>query len=433
MSGEGQPRSSGVQLHVTALPGGRLGREAFRFVDWLAAAGQRWWQVLPLAPPDRYGSPYKARSAFAAWPGLLAAPRARVSAAQLADFTDRHAFWIEDWARFERGPRAEVIADQVRFEREWSALRAYGAERGVALFGDVAIYVAPGSADHRAHPEIFQGGAVAGAPPDAFTDLGQLWGNPLYDWSALRASSYEWWVQRLVHTLALFDAARLDHFRGFVSYWAVPEGDGDARGGAWRRGPGRSLFDAFTARLGHDLALVAEDLGVITPAVEKLRDDLALPGMLVLQFGFDAHDPGSPHAPANHIENRWVYTGTHDHDTARGWYDSLGPETAATVDATAAQTVARLGLEPQRDAWWRLIGLGQASPARVAMMQAQDVLGLGSAARTNDPGRRGGNWRWQMTAGALTPGMASHLRELSEASDRIVSRTTVSGASRTTH
>jgi 4-alpha-glucanotransferase len=411
-------RASGVQLHITSLPGGRLGRDAFAFLDWLAAAGQHWWQVLPLAPPDRYGSPYKARSAFAAWPGLLAAPRARVSTAEIAEFTDRHDFWIEDWARFERGRRADAVADQVRFEREWTALRAYGAERGVAMFGDVAIYVAPGSADHRAHPEIFQTGAVAGAPPDAFTDLGQLWGNPLYDWSALRAQRYEWWVQRLTHTLALFDAARLDHFRGFVSYWSVPEGDTDARGGVWRRGPGRALFDAFIARLGADIPLVAEDLGVITPAVEALRDTLGLPGMLVLQFGFAPGDEASPHAPANHTANRWVYTGTHDHDTARGWYESLDAETAARVDTAADATFAAQGWEPQADAWWRLIGLGQASPATVAMMQAQDILGLGSDARTNDPGRRGGNWRWRMAEGALTPGMAAQLRSLSEAAGR---------------
>jgi 4-alpha-glucanotransferase len=408
-----------MQLHITSLPGGRLGREAFKFVDWLASAGQTWWQVLPLAPPDRHGSPYKARSAFAGWPGLLAAPRARVSTAEVHEFTDRQAYWIEDWARFERGRRDDVIADQVRFEREWSALRAYGTERGVRLFGDVAIYVAPGSADHRAHPEIFQAGAVAGVPPDAFTELGQLWGNPLYDWSALRKQRYEWWVQRLGHTLAWFDAARLDHFRGFVSYWAVPEADEDARNGTWRRGPGRRLFDAFADALGAGLPLVAEDLGVITPAVEELRDGLALPGMLVIQFGFDPADTDSPHAPANHIENRWVYTGTHDHDTARGWYESLGPGEVARVDAVAAETFARLGWEPQTDAWWRVIGVAQASPARVAMVQAQDVLGLGSAARMNTPGSSRGNWRFQLAPGALKPDHAARLRYLSEAAGRV--------------
>ena len=411
-------RSAGVQLHITSLPGGRLGREAFRFVDWLAQAGQRWWQVLPLAPPDRHGSPYKARSAFAGWPGLLGAPRAPVSSAELLAFRDRQAYWIEDWARFERGRRDDVIADQVRFEREWTALREYAAERGVRMFGDVAIYVAPGSADHRVHPEIFQAGAVAGAPPDAFTELGQLWGNPLYDWSVLRARGYAWWVQRLGHTLDWFDAARLDHFRGFVSYWSVPAHDEDARGGTWRRGPGRRLFDAFTEALGADLPLVAEDLGVITPAVERLRDGLELPGMLVLQFGFAPGDSGSPHALANHRENRWVYTGTHDHDTARGWYESLDPDMVARVDALAAQTFARLSWDPQTDPWWRVIGLAQASPARVAMIQAQDVLGLGSEARMNIPGSQRGNWRWRMAPGALTPDHAARLAYLTEAAGR---------------
>ena len=220
-------RSSGVLLHVTSLPDGRLGREAYRFVDWLAAAGQSWWQVLPLGPPDRYGSPYKARSAFAAWPGLLAEPRAPVSSAELIDFRERNGWWIEDWERFSRG---DAVADQVRFEREWSALQSYALERGVRLLGDIAIYVAPGSADHRAHPELFQEGLVAGAPPDVYSDTGQLWGNPLYEWPAVSRRRYRWWVQRLRRTLELFDLARIDHFRGFVAYWAVPAGARTARG-----------------------------------------------------------------------------------------------------------------------------------------------------------------------------------------------------------
>src|SRR5579862_3414789 len=212
------PRSSGVLLHITSLPGGRLGREAFRFVDWLSAAGQSWWQVLPLGPPDRYGSPYKARSAFAASPALLGAPRVPVSEAARIDFRERNGWWVEDWIRF--GGRSG-LDDQVRFAREWAELRAYALDGGVRLVGDVAIYVAPNSADHRAHPELFQTGLVAGAPPDAFSASGQLWGNPLYDWPALRRRGYRWWVQRLRRTLDLFDMARIDHFRGFVAYWAV--------------------------------------------------------------------------------------------------------------------------------------------------------------------------------------------------------------------
>jgi 4-alpha-glucanotransferase len=406
------PRSSGVQLHLTSLPRGRLGREAYRFVDWLAAAGQTWWQVLPLGPPDRYGSPYKARSAFAAWPGLLADPRSSVSAAAVTEFREREAFWAGDW---ERLSSSGALADQVRFEREWSALRSYATSAGVRLFGDVAIYVAPGSADHRAHPELFRAGMVAGAPPDAYSATGQLWGNPLYDWPALRRRRYRWWVERLRRTMSLFDLARIDHFRGFVAYWAVPAGARTAASGRWQRGPGRAVFDAVTRSLG-DVALVAEDLGVITPAVARLRDSLGFPGMVVLQFGFDPEHPDSVHRFENHAENRIVYTGTHDHDTARGWYSSLHGPARAVADAT----MDAVGVREPRAPWWGLIRLALASPARVAMVQAQDVLGLGSEARMNAPGRAGGAWRWQMKPRALTPALARRLREATEAAGRLV-------------
>ena len=407
------PRASGLQLHITSLPGGRLGRPAYRFVDWLAAAGQSWWQVLPLGPPDRHRSPYKARSAFAAWPGLLADPRARVTSAEIADFRERQGYWIGDWERFSaRG----AVADQVRFEREWSALRAYAAERGVRILGDVAIYVAPDSADHSAHPELFQEGLLAGAPPDSFSDTGQLWGNPLYDWPALRRRRYRWWVERLRRTLELFDLARIDHFRGLVAYWAVPEGAPNAASGSWKRGPGRAFFEVVEGALGPfelGLPFVAEDLGVITPPVERLRS-LGLPGMIVLQFGFDPHDPHNPHDPANHAANRIVYTGTHDTDTARGWYESLTPERREAVDAS----LSSYGIA-EKEAWWGLIHLAQRSPARVAMMQAQDVLGLGSEARMNDPARAGGSWRWELGERALTPALARRLRAATEAGGRL--------------
>ncbi len=173
-------RRAGVLLHVTSLPGGRLGREAFRFVDWLADAGQSWWQVLPVTPPDRHGSPYASPSAFAGWPGLLARPRARVSAAQIAGFRERNAYWIDDWARV---GGAGAVADQVRFEREWRSLRDHATARGVRIMGDLPFYVAPRAADVRAHPGLFRRDAVAGVPPDAFTADGQLWGNPTYDWA----------------------------------------------------------------------------------------------------------------------------------------------------------------------------------------------------------------------------------------------------------
>jgi 4-alpha-glucanotransferase len=404
-------RASGVQLHITSLPGGRLGSEAYKFVDWLAAAGQSWWQVLPLGPPDRYRSPYKSRSAFAAWRGLLAAPRASVSRAQIAEFRERQRFWIGDWERFSA---AGAVADQVRFEREWAALRRYGAERGIRIMGDVAIYVSPGGADHRAHPRLFQDGIVAGAPPDAYATEGQLWGNPLYDWPALRRRGYAWWIERVRRTLELFDLARIDHFRGFVAYWAVPAQARNAIGGEWRRGPGRALFNALEDALGSELPLVAEDLGVITPAVERLRDAVGLPGMLVMQFGLDPDQLRSPHRLDKHVVNRVVYTGTHDQDTARGWLEQLPRRQRAFVDSE----LARSGLaEPQP--WWGLIRLAFSSPAFLAMIQAQDVLGLGSEARMNDPASAGGSWRWQMRRGALTAGLARRLREVTEAAGRL--------------
>jgi 4-alpha-glucanotransferase len=403
------PRSSGVQLHITSLPEGRLGRGAYRFVDWLAAAGQTWWQVLPLGPPDRYRSPYKARSAFAAWPGLLADPRAPVSSSEVSEFREREGFWARDWEAFAgRG----ALADQVRFDREWRELRAYAESAGVRLFGDVAIYVAPGSADHRAHPSLFRDGLVAGAPPDAYSSSGQLWGNPLYDWPALRRRRYRWWVERLRRTMSLFDLARIDHFRGFVSYWAVPTGARTAAGGRWQRGPGRAVFDAVAAELG-ELQVIAEDLGDITPPVTALRRELGFPGMAVLQFAFDG-DPANIHLPEHQRANQVVYTGTHDHDTALGWWESADEETRARAQsAIDAHGVAEP--EPQ----WSLIRLAFASPARLAMVQAQDVVGLGSEARMNFPGTASGAWKWRLEDGALTPALAERLRAATEAAERL--------------
>jgi 4-alpha-glucanotransferase len=409
------PRSAGVQLHPTSLPSGRLGPEAHAFVDWLADAGQSFWQVLPLGPPDRYGSPYKARSAFAAWPGLLAEPDAPVSDEELEAFRAREAYWVEGWARHGGEGAARAIADQVRFEREWGALRAHAAERGVRLIGDVPIYVAPGGADQRTWPDLFQDGLVAGVPPDAFTDEGQLWGNPLYDWPRLRRSGYRWWVERLRRTFALVDVTRIDHFRGFVAYWAVPADARTAKAGAWRRGPGRAVFDAAHEGLG-ELPIIAEDLGVITPPVTRLRRELGLPGMVVLQFGFTPDDPHSPHHPRRHEERSVAYTGTHDNDTARGWWESEGEGTRARVREALAE--AGLG-EPGDKPWWALVRLAHASPAMLAMVQLQDVLGLGSQARMNVPGRSSGSWRWRLEPGQLTAEHARRLREVTEAAGRL--------------
>jgi 4-alpha-glucanotransferase len=400
------PRSSGIQLHLTSLPSGRLGADAHAFVDWLADAGQSWWQILPLGPPDRYGSPYKARSAFAASPTLIGDRRAPVKSSEIADFMERNAYWARDWGR---------VADQVRFEREWSALRRHAAARGIRIIGDLPIYVAPGSVDHRAHPALFLDGVVAGTPPDSFAARGQLWGNPLYDWPALRRRRYRWWVERLRRTFDLIDAARVDHFRGFVAYWAVPSGSRDARAGRWRRGPGRAPFEVAERALGGSLPLVAEDLGHITAPVERLRDELGVPGMVVLQLGFE---PNSPHRIENHAEHRIVYTGTHDHDTIRGWYESLDGQVRDEVDAE----IERRSLhEAQR--WWSLIRLAFSSRARVAIVQAQDVLGLGSDSRMNRPGVVRGNWSWRLERGELRRAHAERLRDATEEAGRLPAST----------
>jgi len=394
-------RSSGILLHPTSLPGGRLGEQAFAFVDWLASAGQSWWQVLPLGPPDELGSPYKSASAFAGWSGLLADPDAPVEPEALEAFVAREAYWIADWAAFAGG---DAIADQMRFAREWSALRSYASERGVRLIGDLPIYVGRGSADHVSHPELFLADVVAGVPPDAFTKDGQLWGNPLYDWPALRADGFRWWIERFRRTFDLFDLTRADHFRGFVAYWAVPAGAATAKSGHWRPGPGRGLFDAVAAVLG-ELPVIAEDLGVITPAVEHLRDELGLPGMHVLQWAFSGH-ASSPHRLENHRENGAVYTGTHDNDTAAGWWASLD-----------AAEHASTGLDPT-DPAWSLIELAYSSACALAIVPMQDVLGLGSDARMNTPGVDTGNWSWRLEPGAAGDEVAARLREAAEAAGR---------------
>jgi 4-alpha-glucanotransferase len=387
-------RAAGIFLHPTSLPGGTLGDEAFRFVDWLAAAGQSWWQVLPLGPPDEYGSPYRAVSAFAGSPRLLAEPDAPVSDAELESFVARHPYWIGEWARFAGG---DAIADQVRFEREWSALRDYARRRGVRLIGDVPIYVADDGADVEAWPELFVQGEVGGAPPDALSATGQLWGNPLYDWATHRATGFRWWIERFRRTLELVDLTRVDHFRGFVAYWAVPRRNATARRGRWRRGPGAELFETVERALG-GLPVIAEDLGLITPPVDALRDKLGLPGMVVLHWAF-GRVSGNPHAPPNHRVNQVVYTSTHDTDTTVGWFEKL-----------SAPERARTGLDP-RDPSWGLIEHAMSSRAALAVMPVQDVLSLGSEARMNRPGEANGNWSWRLERGQLTDELAARLRE----------------------
>jgi 4-alpha-glucanotransferase len=382
-------RSSGILLHPTSLPEGRLGEGAYRFVDWLQAAGQSWWQVLPLNPPDEFGSPYASASAFAAWRGLLADPERPVARPELARVRARNAFWIADWEAF-AGPGA--AEDQVRFEREWSDLRRYAAERGVGLIGDVPIYVAEGSCDHLAHPELFRDGVVAGAPPDDLGPDGQLWGNPLFDWQAMAADGYRWWTERLRRVLSLVDVTRIDHFRGFAAYWTIPAQAESATEGFWTEGPGESVFRAAERDLG-ELPVIAEDLGVITEDVEALRDCLGFPGMVVMLWAF-LPPPDNPHRLENHREHAVVYTSTHDTSTLAGAF-------------------------PEADTR-HLLRQALQSPSALAILPAQDVLGLDDAARMNRPGEIDArNWAWRLEEGQLTDELATELRAAVEASGRL--------------
>jgi 4-alpha-glucanotransferase len=382
-------RSIGIQLHPTSLPEGRLGPGAYAFVDWLAAAGASYWQVLPLGPPDEHGSPYASASAFACWRGLLAEPEAPVTAAEADAFRARRPYWVADWERY-AGEGA--VADQVRFEREWGTLRAYARARGVGIVGDVPIYVARDGADQAAHPELFLGPeVVAGAPPDELNPDGQLWGNPLYDWDALAREGYRWWIERIRRVLDLVDVFRIDHFRGFAGFWTVPAGAETARDGWWSPGPGRAMFRAAQAELG-PLPVIAEDLGVITPDVHALRDELGYPGMVVLLWAFDG-PPDNPHRIENHRENQVVYTSTHDTDTLAGTFPDEDPAD--------------------------LVETALSSRAALAVVPVQDVLGLGSAARMNRPGVIGGNWRWRLEPGQLSDEHAAWLRAAAAATGRL--------------
>lgn len=377
-------------------------------MDWLQEAGQSWWQILPLGPPDETGSPYKAASAFAGWSGLLADPDAPVSSEDLEDFVSAHPYWIGGWAAYAGG---DAIADQIRFAREWGELRTYAAARGVRLIGDLPFYVAPGGADHLSQPELFQRGLVSGVPPDDWSATGQLWGNPIYDWEVMRATGFRWWIERFRRTFELVDLTRIDHFRAFVAYWAVPARNRTARQGNWHRAPGRELFDATRGALG-ELPLIAEDLGLITEPVERLRDELRLPGMFVLQFAF-SEGLKNPQRATPERRNCVIYTGTHDNPTtAEWWLEASDVERGHAARAFEAAGLS--GLEPH----WAMIALALRSRCWLAIVPAQDLLGLGAEARMNTPGREAGNWAWRLEPGALTRPLAHRLRTMTEEARR---------------
>lgn len=500
------PRSSGVLLHPTSLPGpagiGDLGASAYAFADFLTAARQQLWQVLPLGATGYGDSPYQCFSAFAGNPLLVSLEKLVeeevLSTADLiedpsfsgsevdygsvirfklpllkkayenfrrrgrtSDWNPFHAFcqqnisWLDDYARFAAFKEAhggavwnqwepgiasrrsedlarwtERLAEEIesykyvqyQFFKQWSALKNYCHQRGIRIFGDVPIFVAHDSADVWAHPELFELEAngqpcfVAGVPPDYFSSTGQLWGNPVYRWEVLAHTGYAWWIDRLRATFAMVDIVRLDHFRGFEGYWEVPAQETTAVNGRWVKGPGTALFQAVQQALG-DLPIVAENLGVITPEVERLREQFRFPGMAILQFAFVNDPQGSGFRPHNFSRDLVVYTGTHDNDTTLGWWTSSGTDDSTRskeeIHKERAFALKYLGSDGH-EINWAFIRCALASVADVAIIPLQDLLGLGSEARMNLPAKSSGNWRWRYKPEMLTAKIGDRLKELTE-------------------
>ena len=310
--------------------------------------------------------------------------------------------------------------EQALFFTQARALKDVCRDRGIRLMGDVPIYVAHDSADVWANPSLFKLDdrgrllAQAGVPPDYFSATGQLWGNPIYDWDAMRAEGYAWWIRRMRSAFDLFDLVRVDHFRGFEGFWEVPAGDATAENGRWVPGPGAELFEAITRALG-PLPIIAENLGVITPAVEALRERLGYPGMSILQFAFGTDDRASTFQPHHYTQDLVVYTGTHDNDTTVGWWESTGAgdSTRDAEQVEKEKDYARRYLATDgREMHWTLIRAALASVADTAIIPLQDVLGLGSEARMNLPGRESGNWSFRFSWDQLTPEITARLRGL---------------------
>ncbi len=502
-------RAAGVLLHPTSLPGrngcGDLGPAARAFVDFLAAAGQRWWQMLPINPIGGGNAPYDSPSAFAGNPllvsledlvdqGLLRArdarpgkalPAGRVNfpatiahrdralraahrgfdhdagprqrrafetwCAAEADWLDPFALFMairrsrrnRSWQQWPRDlaagkPRALQAVrtdlagefDYIRFtqwlfDRHWAALRKYAAARGVGLIGDVPIFVSLDSADVWAHRNLFQLDArgrptvVSGCPPDSFSKDGQLWGHPLFRWSAHARTGFRWWIDRIGAVARRFDATRIDHFIGFHNCWAVPGRARTARNGKWTPSPGRELFKALRKALGRRLEIVAEDLGAMTDGVRALRDGNGFPGMRIMQNGF--HGYGHYDEPHRWPPHCVAYTGTHDNDTTAGWFAALpkrgsrnrGPDGLLTRTRLLRYTAGR-----ERTVVWDMIRWLYGSPANTVIVPLQDVLGLGSEARMNVPGTPRGNWEWRYPARALRATHADRLAELSATYER---------------
>jgi 4-alpha-glucanotransferase len=323
-------------------------------------------------------------------------------------------------------PNVEADPDEIEFQRflqteftrQWCALKRYANDRGIRIMGDVPIYVAMDSADVWAQPELFRFDVVSGVPPDYFSATGQLWGNPIYRWDRMEAEGYSWWVERMRTALETFDFVRMDHFRGFEAYWEVPASEETAEHGRWVKGPGARLFRALERGLG-PLPIVAENLGVITPEVEAIREEFGFPGMAVLQFAFGRDPQGPSFQPHNYPRHLAAYTGTHDNDTVMGWWRSEGGDSIRTADDIAREKAKATAYLGAGDAPMNLVMIRELmrSVADTVVFPMQDVLGLGSEARMNTPSVASGNWRWRMTR-AQWKG-APGLREMAELYGRV--------------
>ena len=493
-------RKSGVLLPVSSMPSnygiGSFSKEAYRFVDFLAEAGQSYWQILPLGPTGYGDSPYQSFSTFAGNPyfidldtlveeGFLTAEDCKEydfgsnskavdyekiylsrfkilyqayensKIGQKADFNafvEKNAYWLNDYALYmsvkksfggksfaewdedikERKPEAlkayqEKFATEIEFyqfqqyefAKQWSKLKKYANQKKIEIIGDIPIYVAFDSADTWANPELFQFDetctpiGVAGCPPDAFSETGQLWGNPLYKWDYHKKTGYAWWMKRIAYCYELYDIVRIDHFRGFDEYYAIPYGNPTAEHGKWEKGPGFDIFKKMKEVLG-DKKVIAEDLGFLTDSVIELVKSTGFPGMKILQFAFDSREE-SDYLPHNYIRNSIVYTGTHDNQTTVGWYNTLDKN-----DKEFAKNYMNISDKmTAKEAVWVFIRAALSSISDTAIIPMQDYLELGDEARMNTPSTLGDNWQWRMQVTDMSTELAKKMKSLTKLYGRL--------------
>ncbi len=480
-------RASGILMPIFSLASkggiGTFGSEAYRFVDFLADAGQTYWQILPLNPTNYGDSPYQSFSSFAGNPYFIdpeilidenlltvkefesfdfgdddkridyerlyfsrekmlkcAYKRFKVDKSY-NDFCDKNSFWLDEFALFMAIKKAnkdvswldwpiELINRQdvelskarqqfqkeidfykfiqYKFSMQWCKLKNYANSKGIKIIGDIPIYVALDSADVWAEPTQFaldenlQPKSVAGCPPDAFSEDGQLWGNPLYNWKAMKNDGFAWWKRRIGYALKLYDVVRIDHFRGFESFYSIPFGAETAKDGKWVKGPGMGLFRELKKEFG-DMPIIAEDLGFLTPEVKKLLKDSGYPGMKILQFAFDTREE-SDYLPHNYNKNCVVYTGTHDNDTIMGWTKTAAPE-----DVEHAKKY--YGVKNLDSFNWIMMRSALSSVADTCILMMPDFMGLDNEGRINIPSTLGGNWTWRIDATCINSWLAGIIKE----------------------